>query len=77
MDKVWSKGLSSLFSFPKVFFLLIFEMLPVLINYRILWTRNTVEMAGGDIYCLLFLHDICHIDIDIFTGIYYGFYSIF
>ena len=26
---------------------LIFEILPMLIDYRILWWGNTVEMAGG------------------------------
>ena len=30
--------------------LLMFEILPMLIEYIILWMRNTVEMAGGDIY---------------------------
>ena len=32
--------------------LLIFEILPMLIDYRILWKANTVGMAGGDIYAL-------------------------
>ena len=31
---------------------LIFEMLPMLIDYRILWLGNTVEMAGSDINIL-------------------------